>query len=125
MDKISHANNWTRKPAATGLNETASYGGLMTVAVVIPTFNHAHFLADAIMSVLGQTRQADEIIVVDDGSTDDPATVVAQFPKARLIRQDNRGLSAARNMGLRSSVTITSFSLMQTIVFYPPHSRQD
>jgi glycosyltransferase involved in cell wall biosynthesis len=78
---------------------------LMTVAVVIPTFNHAHFLGDAISSVLAQTRPADEIIVVDDGSTDDPAAVVARFPGVRLIRQQNRGLSAARNTGLRSCAT--------------------
>lgn len=73
-----------------------------TIAVVIPTFNHTHFLADAINSVLRQTRPADEIIVVDDGSTDNPDEVVDQFPSVLLIRQDNRGISAARNAGLRS-----------------------
>jgi glycosyltransferase involved in cell wall biosynthesis len=78
---------------------------LMTVAVIIPTFNHARFLDDAISSVVAQTRPADEIIVVDDGSTDDPAAVVARFPGVRLIRQQNRGLSAARNTGLRSCAT--------------------
>ena len=76
-----------------------------TVAVIIPVFNQAHFLADAIMSVLAQTRPADEIIVVDDGSTDDPAAVLTQFKAVRLIRQDNRGLSAARNAGLQSCAT--------------------
>ncbi len=95
----------TGKPADAGVNDTGSSGDRATVAVIIPTFNHARFLADAIMSVLAQTRQADEIIVVDDGSTDDPATVVAQFQKVRLIRQDNRGLSAARNTGLRNCTT--------------------
>jgi glycosyltransferase involved in cell wall biosynthesis len=94
-----------RRSSATGLNETGSPGERTTVAVIIPTFNHTHFLADAIKSVLAQTHPADEIIVVDDGSTDDPATVVAQFPNVRLIRQDNRGLSAARNTGLRSCKT--------------------
>jgi glycosyltransferase involved in cell wall biosynthesis len=74
----------------------------MIAAVVITVFNQARFLAEAITSVLTQTRPADEIIVVDDGSTDDPASVVAQFPSVRLIRQDNRGPSAARNVGLRS-----------------------
>ncbi len=57
------------------------------------------------MSVLAQTRQADRIIVVDDGSSDDPASVVAQFQKVQLIRQVNRGPSAARNVGLRCCTT--------------------
>jgi glycosyltransferase involved in cell wall biosynthesis len=70
------------------------------VAVVIPTFNHAHFLSEALDSVMGQTRPVDEIVVVDDGSQDDPAAVVARHPGVRLIRQENAGLSAARNRGL-------------------------
>ena len=74
----------------------------MTVAVIIPTFNQASFLADAIMSVLAQTRPADEIIVVDDGSDDDPASVVVKFPTVQFVRQRNRGPSAARNTGLRN-----------------------
>jgi glycosyltransferase involved in cell wall biosynthesis len=74
-----------------------------TVAVVIPTFNHAPFLADAIQSASDQSRPADEIIVVDDGSDDDPAAVVRQFPKVRFIRRDNGGLSAARNTGLAAT----------------------
>ncbi len=89
------------EPVGLDLNEGGLPSGHTTVAVIIPTFNQAHFLADAINSVLAQTRQANEIIVVDDGSTDDPAAVVAQFPEVRLIRQENRGLSGARNTGLR------------------------
>ena len=73
-----------------------------TVAVIIPTFNSARFLADALASVVAQTRRADEIIVVDDGSTDDPAAVVTNFENVRLIRQENCGRSVARNVGLRS-----------------------
>lgn len=73
------------------------------VSVVVTTFNHAHFLAEALSSIMSQTRPADEIIVVDDGSSDDPAAVVDAFPSASLIRQDNRGLSAARNAGLRAA----------------------
>lgn len=76
-----------------------------TVAVVITSFNHAHFLGDAILSVLTQTRAADEIIVIDDGSTDDPAVVVSRFDGIRLIRQENLGLASARNTGLMSSST--------------------
>src|SRR5690349_7336817 len=76
-----------------------------TVGVVITTYNHAHFLGEALASVCAQTRAADAIVVVDDGSDDDPAEVVARFRGVRCIRQDNRGLAAARNAGLRASST--------------------
>ncbi len=76
---------------------------LSRVTVVITTFNHTRFLADAIESVLAQSRPADEIIVVDDGSTDHPETVVASYPGVKLIRQDNQGLSSARNTGLAAA----------------------
>ena len=86
----------------TGLGNTELSVKGWTIAVIFPTFNHTRFLAEAIESVLVQTRPADEIIVVDDGSTDDPTAVVSQFPTVRLIRQHNRGPSAARNTGLWS-----------------------
>ncbi len=76
---------------------------LSTVAVVVPTYNHARFLGDALDSVLAQTCPASEIIVVDDGSTDQPERVTERYPQVRLLRQDNRGLAAARNAGLRAS----------------------
>jgi glycosyltransferase involved in cell wall biosynthesis len=69
------------------------------VTVAIATYNHAHFLPDALDSVLAQTVPAEEIIVVDDGSQDDPAAVVARYVGVKLVRQDNQGLSAARNTG--------------------------
>ena len=72
-----------------------------TVGVVIPTHNHAHFLGDALESVRAQTRAADAIVVVDDGSNDNPQDVVARFAGVRCIRQENRGLAAARNAGLK------------------------
>jgi glycosyltransferase involved in cell wall biosynthesis/SAM-dependent methyltransferase len=75
-----------------------------TVGVVITTYNHAHFLGEALESVRIQTRAADEIVVVDDGSADNPGEVVARFPGVRRIRQDNRGLAAARNAG-RSAIS--------------------
>jgi glycosyltransferase involved in cell wall biosynthesis len=86
----------------TSIKDSDACSDHTTVAVIIPTFNHARFLPDSIMSVLAQTRPADEIIVVDDGSADDPASVVAQFPKVQFIRQQNGGPSAARNTGLRN-----------------------
>ncbi|WP_395671536.1 glycosyltransferase family 2 protein [Phenylobacterium sp.] len=72
------------------------------VAVVIPTYNHAAFLKTALSSAFAQTVRPHEVIVVDDGSTDDPATVVRDYPGARLIRQANKGLAAARNTGWRA-----------------------
>lgn len=71
-----------------------------TVAVVVTTFNHAHFLDEALRSLAGQTRPPERIVVVDDGSQDDPAAVVAQHGAVELLAQDNAGLAAARNSGL-------------------------
>jgi glycosyltransferase involved in cell wall biosynthesis len=73
------------------------------VSVIITSYNQAHFLNDAIESVLTQTYSRFEIVVVDDGSTDNAAEVVARYPGVRYMRQDNQGLSAARNTGLRES----------------------
>jgi glycosyltransferase involved in cell wall biosynthesis len=77
----------------------------VTVGIVVTTYNHAHFLGEALASVVTQTRPADEVVVVDDGSTDDPGDVVARFAGVRLIRQPNRGLAAARNAGLTALAT--------------------
>jgi GT2 family glycosyltransferase/SAM-dependent methyltransferase len=74
--------------------------GRESVAVIVTTFEHAHFLSDALESLMAQSLPADEIIVVDDGSSDDPAAVTARFPGVRLVRIENSGLSAARNAGL-------------------------
>jgi glycosyltransferase involved in cell wall biosynthesis len=93
------------RPPGNSRSEKSIPDNAVTVAVVIPVFDQARFLPDAIMSVLEQTRPADKIIVVDDGSTDDPAAVITQFKVVQLIRQDNRGPSAARNTGLRNCTT--------------------
>jgi glycosyltransferase involved in cell wall biosynthesis len=70
-----------------------------TVAVVIPCFNQARYLHSAIQSARAQTHPPAEIIVVDDGSTDDTAKVAEEMG-ALVVRQKNRGVSAARNAGL-------------------------
>lgn len=68
--------------------------------VVIPTFNRANSVGEAIESVLAQVRPANEIIVVDDGSTDDTAAVLAHFGNnIQVLHQTNAGVSAARNNG--------------------------
>ena len=72
-----------------------------TVSVVIPCYNGASFLRETIDSVLNQTHPALEVIVVDDGSTDDSAAIAASYgPPVRVIRQKNQGQSAARNRGM-------------------------
>src|SRR4051812_16000050 len=77
--------------------------GSELVTVVIPCYNQARFLGEAIESVLRQTHRAREVVVVDDGSTDGTAAVAARYPDVQLIRQPNRGLAAARNRGLAES----------------------
>lgn len=77
---------------------------MSTVSVVIPTYNYGRFLAEAIESALSQTRAPSEIIVVDDGSTDDTASIVKGFDAhVKYIKQENAGVCAARNHGVRES----------------------
>ncbi len=71
------------------------------VSVIIPCYNQARFLGDALASVAAQTQSAAEVIVVDDGSSDNTAEVARRYPGVRLVRQRNAGLAAARNSGLR------------------------
>jgi GT2 family glycosyltransferase len=71
------------------------------VSVILPTYNRAYSLGQAIESVLAQTYRPIEIIVVDDGSVDNTAEVVARFgSEVRYVRQENGGVAAARNHGL-------------------------
>jgi len=74
----------------------------LTVSVVIPTYNRAGLLGRAIQSVLSQLGRPDEIIVVDDGSTDGTAELVRTLaePRIRYIRQSHAGAGAARNRGV-------------------------
>jgi glycosyltransferase involved in cell wall biosynthesis len=73
------------------------------VSVVIPCYNQANFLGEAIESVRRQTYPRIELIVIDDGSTDDTAAVAAELG-VRCISQDNGGLAAARNRGLAECI---------------------
>ena len=77
---------------------------VLTVSVVIPSYNSARFVREAVDSALAQTLAPLEVIVVDDGSTDDTAAALEpRSDRIRLIRQENAGVSAARNAGIRSA----------------------
>lgn len=78
-----------------------SYNILITV--IIPCYNQAHYLGEAIESVLAQSYPHIEILVIDDGSPDNTAEVAAKYDQVRYIRQENQGLSGARNTGIRES----------------------
>jgi amino acid adenylation domain-containing protein len=73
------------------------------VSVIIPAYNSARFLAEAIESVLAQTYPVSEIIVVDDGSTDETKEICSRYPIIKYIHQANQGLVGARNTGLQVS----------------------
>jgi len=73
----------------------------LRISAVIPSYNRRHTLARALQSVSEQSSPVDEVILVDDGSSDDShAMVAAQFPQVQIIRQPNFGVSAARNRGI-------------------------
>ena len=76
----------------------------MLVSVVIPNHNYARFLAEAVESVLGQSYPRVELLVVDDGSTDESLEVLRRYGgRLRCISQPRQGVSAARNRGIRES----------------------
>src|SRR5713101_4378980 len=74
------------------------------ISAVIPTYNRGHIVGRAIESALGQELAPSEIIVVDDGSVDNTRSVVESYGQAvRYVRQSNRGVSAARNRGVKEA----------------------
>lgn len=73
------------------------------VSVIIPTYNRAHSVAEAIRSAKAQNYPAVQIIIIDDGSQDNTAEIVKQFNGVEYFYQENRGQAAARNLGLKYS----------------------
>jgi glycosyltransferase involved in cell wall biosynthesis len=77
---------------------------VMSVSVIIPSYNSAEVVGDAVESALNQSTPPGEIIVVDDGSTDETRTTIGRYgPKVRYIYQNNQGVAAARNRGIREA----------------------
>jgi glycosyltransferase involved in cell wall biosynthesis len=91
------------------------------VSVVIPSYNHAEFIGQAIKSVLAQTEPKFELIIVDDGSTDDSLEVISGFadPRITVLTQTNQGAHAAINRGLREASGEYLSILNSDDVFHP------
>jgi glycosyltransferase involved in cell wall biosynthesis len=74
------------------------------VSIIIPNHNYAQYVREAVVSALGQTYRSFEILVIDDGSTDDSLEVLSAFasdhPRVRVYSQENRGLAATRNIAI-------------------------
>jgi len=73
---------------------------LTRISVVIPAYNAARFIGDALRSVLAQDLHPDEVIVVDDGSTDSTGSVAVEFAEVTVLEGPHQGVSAARNRGV-------------------------
>jgi GT2 family glycosyltransferase len=83
---------------------------MATVSVIIPTYNRATFISEAIESVMAQDYHDFEIVVVDDGSTDNTQEILQDFSEILVVRQDCQGVSAARNAGIaRASGRLIAF----------------
>nr|WP_321399867.1 glycosyltransferase family A protein [uncultured Desulfobacter sp.] len=77
-----------------------------TLSVILPTYNRAHLISKSITSVLDQLSPGDELIIIDDGSTDDTESLIQQkfnTPLIRYIKTGNQGAGAARNLGIKES----------------------
>ncbi len=84
-----------------GLGCDLTGANMLTVSVIIPSYNRAWTLKEAVESVLSQDVGDFELIVVDDGSTDDTPSLLRSYPQALVVAQKRRGVSAARNAGIR------------------------
>jgi glycosyltransferase involved in cell wall biosynthesis len=96
----------------------------ISVVAIIPLYNGARYVEEAIRSVLGQTMKVDEFIVVDDGSTDNGPAIVERLAREhpiRVLQKPNGGQSAARNFAVSQSKSRLIALLDQDDVWYPHH----
>jgi glycosyltransferase involved in cell wall biosynthesis len=94
------------------------------IAAIMPLYNGARYVQEALESVLAQTRPADEIIVVDDGSTDEGPEIVRAMARSvaiHLYQKQNGGQSSARNYGVRLATSDLIAFLDQDDMWYPDH----
>ena len=119
LEKLLTMSAAARPPGASA---AAAALGAPAVSVILPTYNRARFVGEAIESVLAQSFSAWELVVVDDGSTDDTREVVARYLsdlRIRYVRQDQSGSSAARNRGLDETSAPLAAYLDSDNLWYP------
>ena len=110
-------------------SELSQHGGNLahspTVSVIIPTYNRVSRLGETLCSVFNQTYQDFELIVIDDGSTDDSRETLKRFRDNRLryVYQENRGVSSARNTGIRLA-TFSWLCFLDSDDYWKPHKLQ-
>jgi len=92
----------------------------VTLAVVIPVFNHEAYIAAAIHSVLAQNPAPERVLVIDDGSTDRSAEIAQSIPdqRVRVIRQQNAGAHAALNRGIREAAGASNIGILNSDDLY-------
>lgn len=115
-----------RRPAGGIAEHPPRTSGLwaLRIAVVIPLYNGARYIGDAIESVIAQTLPPAEIVVVDDGSTDDGPDIVARMAAEHpitLLRKPNGGQASARNLGIAHTTSELIALLDQDDIWYPDH----
>lgn len=119
LERLATASPAARPP---GARAAVAQLGDPAVAVILPTYNRARFVGEAIASVQAQSFPGWELWVVDDGSTDDTAAAVQEFRADRrvnYIRKENGGSSSARNLGVRQSRAPLIAYLDSDNVWYP------
>jgi hypothetical protein len=114
----------TSSPAARPPGAAAAVKALgdPAVSVILPTYNRARFIGDAIRSVQAQSFRSWELLVVDDGSTDDTGLILEAFaddPRVKYIRKENGGSSLARNLGVERSTAPLIAYIDSDNVWYP------
>ena len=93
----------------------------MDIAVIIPVFNGEKYLRRTLNCVVSQTYAPEEIIVVDDGSTDRSLDIIQQFPRITLLRNPNKGANTARAWGIKQSKSNGIALLDQDDIWHPQH----
>lgn len=97
---------------------------VITVAAIIPLYNGSAFIREALESVFAQSEPPDEVIVVDDGSTDDGPNIVEELAQSHplvLLRKPNGGQSSARNLAIKNCRSSHVALLDQDDIWYPDH----